>query len=288
MIKDFKILIVLLLIIPSLLYAQKEDETKYNSYYGKNKLLYTSLYKSTFLPFAKITDIGYFYNQEDTVKNVNITNDLKGSMLYNIGATFKVGDIRDKYKLFENNSLIFEISTGTYYSLSLSFGVEYYCTNKFLLECDLGIYNSIVVSNFDIYLPTANDKEIKTAHNIDLNLLDCGLAFLGKYALIENYQLLGGVRFGFNLSASYDHHITILSNEAMYLDGSKERLLKNQEIRNPKGHFATILGALYKMNFKNSKHSLSFLLDYENGFNILENNSKLQIYSFNFGVTLNF
>jgi hypothetical protein len=252
MIRYVKILIASLLLFSSSLYAQKENGT-------------------------------------DTIENVGIKNNLKGSVVYNAGATLKIGSITDKYELFEDDPQpMFEISTGTYYSLFLSLGVEYYCTNNFSIECAVGLYNSKVVSKFDIYLPIANDKEVQTAHKIDLNLLGCGLAFLGKYRLFSDFQMFGGVRFGLNLSTSYDHAVTILSDEAIYSDGSKSRLFKNQEIRNPQGHFTTILGASYIMNLEENKHNLTFSLSYENGFNVLENSSRLKFYSFNLGVAFNY
>ena len=285
MIRHIKILIVLSLVFSSLLYAQTQNETE-NGSYNEENAPYILIYEDTFFLPMKMIKTNYFYNKTDTVENVEIKDSLKGNAFYNFNAAFKVGGMIDKYEIMDHAQLMFEISKGTYYSFSLSFGIEYYYTNNLSIECALGIYSSKVVSNFDIYLPIVNDKDIKTAHEIDLNLLDCGLAFLGKYALTNNFQLIGGVRFGLNLNANYDHHVTILSNGAIYSDGSKEREFQNQKIRGTGGHFATIFGASYKMSLKDNNYNLIFSLSYENGFNMLEMSSKLQFYSFNLGVTL--
>ena len=284
MIRYIKILIVLLLAFSSSLYAQQKGV----SYSKENASLYTLLYEDTFFSPITIANTNYFYTETDTVKDVKTEKKLKGSVLYNLGATLKVGGVRDKYELFGDYSqLMFEISTGIYYSFSLSLGVEYYYTNNLSMECALGIYSSKVMSNFNIYLPIVDDKDIKTAHTINLNLLDYGLAFLCKYRLLENFQVGAGVRFGSNLSASYDHHVKILSDEAIYLGGSKEKTITNTNI-NAQEHFATIIGASYKINFADKKYDIIFSLNYENGFNILEQPSRLRFYCFNVGVTLSY
>jgi hypothetical protein len=235
-----------------------------------------------------IADMNYLYTKTDTLEDVKTEKKIKGSTLYNLGATFKVGGIRDKYELYGDYSqLMFEISTGIYYSLALSLGVEYYYANNLSVECAIGIYNSKMISNFNIYLPIIDDRDIKTAHTIDLNLLDYGLTFLGKYRLLDNFQVVAGVRFGYNLSANYNHHVKILSDEAIYSNGFTERTIKNTEI-NAQGHFATILGASYRMNFENRKYDLVFSLNYENGFNMLEQLSRLRFYCFNVGATLSY
>ena len=279
-----KVLIVVLLAFSSSLYAQKKD----TSYSKENVPSYILLYQVISYPPIMMVDMNCFYTETDTVKDVKIEKKLKGSTLYNLGATFKVGGIKDKYELFGDYSqLLFEISTGTYYSLALSLGVEYYYTNNLSVECALGIYNSKIVSNFNIDLPIVGDKDINTAHTIDLNLLDYGLTFLGKCRLLDNFQMVAGVRFGYNLSASYDHHVKILSDEAIYSNGSTERTIKNTEI-NAQGHFATILGVSYRMNFENRKYDLVFSLNYENGFNMLEKLSRIRFYCLNLGITLSY
>jgi hypothetical protein len=284
MIRYVKISIVLLLSCSSLLYAQKKD----TSYSKENVPSYNLLDEDTLDSPIAIVDTNYFYTETDTLENVKIEKDLKGSALYNVGATFKVGGIRDKYELFGDYSeLMFEISTGIYSSLALSLGVEYYYTNNLSLECAIGIYNSKMISRFNIYLPIIDDKDINTAHTINLNLLDYGLTFLGKYKLPKNFQVVAGVRFGYNLSASYDHHVKILSDEAIYLGDSEEKTIRDTKI-NAQGHFSTIFGSSYRMDFEDRKYNLIFSLSYENGFNMLEMLSRLRFYSFNVGVTLSY
>jgi hypothetical protein len=308
------------MVFSSLFYAKEKNGVKYNSYYETNTLLNISLYKDTILYedtvfslykdtsffLEKITDTNYLYNEidvvnnVDTINNVEVKNNLKGSSFYNINAAFKIGDITDKYEILADYwTPMFEIFNGTYYSLSLSLGIEYYYTNSFSVEYAIGIYNSKVISNFDIYLPMLNGnevKEVKTAHEIDLNLLDYGVAFLAKYLLINNFQLMAGCRFGASFRASYDHHVKILSDEIVYSDGSKERSFLNKQIVNTQGHIAATFGALYKMKFKDSKCGLSFSLTYERGFNTFGENvisttlptPKIQFYSLNVGIAFTY
>ena len=288
MIKRVKILIILLA-FPSLLYAQQTGGINDNLYVEGNTLSSLLLQEDILLSPSAAADANYFYNTAVELES-DIIKYRKGSILYNIDAAFKIGSVKDKYILFDNYSnLISEIYNGTYYSLALSFGMEYYVMNDISLDCAAGVYNSHAISKFDIYLPIINDRAVKTAHEVYLNLLECGLAFSGKYRLSDDFQLFAGVRFGLNLLASYDHHINILSDDAIYQNGSKEKVIEGIDIKTSGGYFAVFAGASYKLtSFQDNRYSLALSLICEDGNHVLENNSKLKFYTVNLGVIFTF